>query len=641
MSFRCRNRIELSFSPPYKFLLRRCHDQLFPDVTLFTLIKMKVTRLTVSNFKGVAEATLLFEGHTLMVGSNNVGKSTVCEALDLVLGPDRLSKSPPLDEYDFYNSQYLEADGATPKPLRIEVILLDLSIELASSCSSYLEFWHKVDHRILGEGEIELTTDPNVERCLRLETNGRYDLEEDDFVAQTFYSHTLETEGELKPVSKAVKRQIGFLYLRAIRTGSRALSLEHGSLLDIILRLGKIRTGLWESSIKQLRELNPPISDAAPTLSPILESIEKRLTEYIPTGGGDATPKLYVSQLTREHLRRTISFFLSTAVDQIAIPFQEAGTGTLNTLVLALLSILAEMKGDNVIFAMEEPEIALPPHTQRRIADYLLAKTTQCFVTSHSPYVIERFDPDHIRILRRSNRAVLSATHVTIDGSIKPKMYRKHARRGLCEAMLGKGVVVAEGLTEQISLWAVAAKLETSLTNYPLDLSGITIFSSDGDGSLHSFGSFFKNLGLVTYAFYDQKLRSSNEVTKINAAFDLPFESPYTGTELLLTTETPVNRQWQLLETLRDEGNQGSVRIPTVRPDDATVSDTCLQLLKGRKGDGTAGRLIEMCDVAELPRTIVTFLNNIYLAFPRPTSIVDAVSNNIQVGEVSMGEEAA
>lgn len=42
-----------------------------------------------------------------MVGSNNVAKSTLCEALDLVLGPDRLNRFPPVDGFDFYNAGYL------------------------------------------------------------------------------------------------------------------------------------------------------------------------------------------------------------------------------------------------------------------------------------------------------------------------------------------------------------------------------------------------------------------------------------------------------------------------------------------------------------------------------------------------------
>ena len=48
---------------------------------------MRVRRLSIENFRGVANAVLHFDGHTLLIGMNNVGKSTVCEAIDLVLGP--------------------------------------------------------------------------------------------------------------------------------------------------------------------------------------------------------------------------------------------------------------------------------------------------------------------------------------------------------------------------------------------------------------------------------------------------------------------------------------------------------------------------------------------------------------------------
>ena len=91
-----------------------------------------------------------------------------------------------------------------------------------------------------------------------------------------------------------------------------------------------------------------------------------------------------------------MSFFLSISADQGPVP--HAGTGTVNTLVLALLSFIADLKPDTVIFAMEEPEIAVPPHTQRRIAQYLLTKTTQAFVT-HSPFVIEKFEPSKTLLL--------------------------------------------------------------------------------------------------------------------------------------------------------------------------------------------------------------------------------------------------
>jgi len=52
---------------------------------------------------------------------------------------------------------------------------------------------------------------------------------------------------------------------------------------------------------------------------------------------------------------------------------------------------------------MEEPEIALPPHTQRRMV-YFVSKTMgQAIVISHSPYVIERFTPEEIVVLNRDD----------------------------------------------------------------------------------------------------------------------------------------------------------------------------------------------------------------------------------------------
>ncbi len=57
---------------------------------------------------GIKSAELIFDAHTLFVGVNNVGKSTICEALDLALGADRLNGVAPIDEFDFYNANYLE-----------------------------------------------------------------------------------------------------------------------------------------------------------------------------------------------------------------------------------------------------------------------------------------------------------------------------------------------------------------------------------------------------------------------------------------------------------------------------------------------------------------------------------------------------
>src|SRR5260370_36455652 len=111
---------------------------------------MKVVRLKIRNFRSIKTAEVHFDGHCLIVGPNNVGKSTICEALDLVLGPDRISKFPPVEEFDFYNGEYLAADGETIIPMRIEVVLIDLTDEVELACLTPTAFWHLTENRLLG-----------------------------------------------------------------------------------------------------------------------------------------------------------------------------------------------------------------------------------------------------------------------------------------------------------------------------------------------------------------------------------------------------------------------------------------------------------------------------------------------------------
>ncbi|GAA1197702.1 hypothetical protein GCM10009585_13780 [Brevibacterium paucivorans] len=76
---------------------------------------MKVRQLEIENFRGVRAGKVIFADNTLLVGGNNVGKSTVCEALDLVLGPERTGRRPAVDEHDFHRSTEATSDGGTTR----------------------------------------------------------------------------------------------------------------------------------------------------------------------------------------------------------------------------------------------------------------------------------------------------------------------------------------------------------------------------------------------------------------------------------------------------------------------------------------------------------------------------------------------
>jgi putative ATP-dependent endonuclease of the OLD family len=589
------------------------------------------------------DADLDFDGHTLLVGGNNVGKSTVCEALELALGPDRQGRFPVVEEFDFYNAAYLD-DKDEPIEIRIEVLLTDVTPTVEKARRNYLERWDPAERCILTQGEIDQVDVAGLVWCLRLLTIARYNKEDDEFEAVTHYAKAYDPEDEDDSrVPRSIKRTFGFLYLRALRTGSRALSLERGSLLDVILRIQSLQTGIWEHVRRRLETLDPPIEDGTTKLTPVLQTIEARLAEYISIAKPGKATRLFVSQLTREHLRKTLSFFISVTEDQKPVPFQDVGTGTLNTLVLALLSFIAELKDENVIFAMEEPEIALAPHTQRRIAIYLLTKTTQCFVTSHSPYVIETFDPDRIVILRRDNTATVTGKRIVLGAGVKAKTYRRYIRRGFAEAMLGRGVIVVEGFTEQLALQAVAEQLEAAdPAKYPLDLSGVTIITTDGDGSIAEFGRFFVSLDLPTFAFFDKKARPQKDHDALEQArFQILNETRYAGMEDLLAAEVPLDHQWAYLERVRDSGIAPKVLVPTARPADDRVRDFTCQVLKDGKGWGRVADLIERCSTAELPPTIVDFLNQIYTRFPRPKAPETSTPVEAAQDEATEGAAAA
>ena len=233
---------------------------------------MRIRRLKLTNFRSVAEGTVTFPGHTVIIGGNSVGKSTICEALDLLLGPDRLSRRSPIDEHDFFERRYLDEDG-DPITIELEVVLTDRTDAVLTRFRTHREYWNAATSELLDETATPEDVDSDdVVPALRIAFEGVYDVEEDEFRAETYFaSPPPDDETRRARVTRAAKRQFGFIYLRALRTGARALSLERGSLLDIILRLkDDDRSAMWEQTLASMEGLDPAI-DAIPQLREILE----------------------------------------------------------------------------------------------------------------------------------------------------------------------------------------------------------------------------------------------------------------------------------------------------------------------------------------------------------------------------------
>src|SRR5690606_2078699 len=69
---------------------------------------MRILALEISGFRGIHHTRLVFDDNVVIVGPNDIGKSTIIDALSLCLGRQRLVRD--LTEHDFTGSSPGPAD---------------------------------------------------------------------------------------------------------------------------------------------------------------------------------------------------------------------------------------------------------------------------------------------------------------------------------------------------------------------------------------------------------------------------------------------------------------------------------------------------------------------------------------------------
>lgn len=569
---------------------------------------MRIFSVAIKNFRGIRAAKLLLPDHAVLIGDNNTGKSSVLEAIDLALGPDRLNRRPPVDEHDFYEGKYLPSDDADARnaaagsaaapdapTIEVEVAIWDLSLEQQARFGASIEWLDAVSGKFYEEAEPAGVDAVQIKAALRVTFIGRYDPDEDDFTGDTFFTRSLSEEVEPTRFTKKDKQHCGFLFLRSIRTGSRALSLEHGSLLDIILRLKEIRPQMWEGTIGALAGYDVA-SDPALGVSGVLESIDASLKKYVPREWG-VRPHLKVSNLTREHLRKLVTAFIATGAGDHAAPFFRQGTGTINMLVLAMLSQIAQDK-QNVIFAMEEAETAIPPYAQKRIVHELRKLSAQSIFTSQSPYVLEEFKLDETVILSRSDKGALTQAKIELPDSVKHKRYRQEFRTRFCEGLLARRVLVAEGATEATAFPVAARRLaELDPSKYAsVEALGLSVIDAGTESQIADLAGLYKSLGKRTFALCDKQADEAK--TAIEAQVERLFMHDEKGIEALVLKNTTK----AALERFADDLDWPP-HLALKHPDPkANLVEALSDYFRGSKGNWGIAEFLAQCTEAEIPQ---------------------------------------
>ncbi len=597
----------------------------------------------------------------MLIGDNNSGKTTVLEAIDLVLGPERLNRFPPIDEHDFFEGKYATAPedrpeqdvgngaaaeeqtgndaegdeefGSAPR-IKIEAVITGLSEEQQARFGDYAEWWNNCTDELYDEPNLAGVDDPCIIQALRVTFIGRYDPEEDDFEGRTYFTRSLSESDTQAPFGRRDKQLCGFLYLRSLRTGTRALSLERGSLLDIILRLKEIRPQMWEATLRSLASFTVA-SDPELGLSGILESINTALNKYVPREWG-IQPHLKVSSLTRDHLRRVITAFIATGEGGHAAPFYHQGTGTVNMLVLAMLSQIAEDK-QSVIFAMEEPETAIPPYAQKRIVHEVRNLSSQTIFTSHSPYVLEEFEIGETVVLSRTSDGNLDQSTIVLPGNVKLKRYRQEFRTRFCESLLARRILIAEGATEAAALPAVARRLSELRPGVyaSLEALGICTIDAGGETNIPGLAELFGRLGKRVFAVCDNQSSDENK-SAIEAQVEHIFMHEESGFEDLVLRNTTGNALRRFADTIEWPEH---IPYPDLMPQ---LRDRFREYFRRKKGSMDIADFLAQCVEDEIPEWIRTTCKSLKNLCDSPVVVQEGDQDMLEapLEQAECGDEA-
>ena len=427
---------------------------------------MRLLALSIRGFRGIYEADLRFGQHDVLVGPNGVGKSTIIDALSLVFGRTRLVRD--LTEHDFYGSR----PEATSR-IRIVATLAGFDGDDPDRNATWFREGRAVPKwwdASTGRTEPEPDAHAHI-LCAQLAFAARFDLEEllvehlryfhdDDEVQDPFLDDAVQ------PIPSRLFDDIGYYVLPARRTWEAVASFASELFRKAVATVGGIPAQTVLEERDRLRAPAAPL-EAAAGLAPLADRINRQLAELLP----DA-PRFQLRLTATDSgsvLRALVPHYAGS--DGVALPVGRHGLGLLSLQTFILLLELGRERvrlGKPFLFAMEEPELHVPPGMQRRLISQAVSIAEQTICTTHSPRVAAYYTATSVQILdRRPQRLVvtpmLSAPLDTTATNARRKLFRDDRTR-LVEALMHHSVLIPEGRSEYEWLRLLSDALETGDT---------------------------------------------------------------------------------------------------------------------------------------------------------------------------------
>jgi putative ATP-dependent endonuclease of the OLD family len=422
---------------------------------------------------------------------------------------------PAPEEVDYFLRQ--PAEG-----FEVEAVLGDLPSSFRAEVHRHLEGWREADAELVAEPGGE-----GVEPVIRVRVRGTPDFD----VAHEF----AKPESEGARFNPALRALVGWVFDGRTREPSRQLFFYQGGLLDRLFRNADLGP-----AVQILREA---ISNGAEALNRD-EAVEQVLGE-LSVGLGDLgllgtgeTAAFEAGDVSQRALLQTLR--LALPVGDVPIPLSRQGRGTQRLVLVAVLLRLATATGLVPIGGFEEPEEALEPLRQARLAEMLMEivrQGGQIFVVTHSPEIARCFSIEDFLLLRERN-AGQGARH--LSRSLSPAVRQAYERRvdgAVVRGLFCRVPILVEGPGDRAVLETFWRTLAESKQVFPAFRLGLDVVNAEGVSNMPMLAAVLHEAGKAVAAWVDQDtpeaLREINRLRREGHCAAIVLHDPAPGRQNL------------------------------------------------------------------------------------------------------------
>lgn len=427
---------------------------------------MHLSSLTIENFRiyGQGDQALQLNfnnGLNLLVGENNCGKSTIIDAIRLILGT-RDEDFLRITTQDFHKPSPTEQ--ATEFTIR--AVFEDLDVEEAKPFLGYLQM-------VTENGKTRYRLH------LRLHATRREDGEElGRFERQIHTELKAGPDVEGKPLEGDLRKVLEATYLKPLRDAERELAARKGSRLAQIFGAHKEIKDQKDAIEKIMADANTELNKL-----PVVEQRRDDLNIHYLS-------RLKLADDTFEARIGVAPMHLRGILERLALSITDGhledvchGLGIDNLLFIAAEFLLLQgPKAPLRLALIEEPEAHLHPQLQLRLVEFLEQQlhsggnTVQVILTSHSPHLASKVDLEHLILVQNKAAFSLARGETQLAPADYPflKSFLDVTRANL---FFARGVMIVEGPAEQHLLPALAEVLGRPFTHH-----GVSVVNVGGTG---------------------------------------------------------------------------------------------------------------------------------------------------------------